>query len=64
MKNGPQIVSTILIGMGMWFLGRYAHGCIQEKRTVGAKKVAKEAVHSWEGEGGAIVERAPRASAR
>jgi hypothetical protein len=63
MKCNTQIVGAVLAGIGAVFLANYIQNISTQKRKVVTKKLAKEAVQSWEGEGGAIVERAPRTSA-
>ena len=63
MKSNVRIVGTVLAGLGTILLANYVQGISTQRRKHVTKKLAKEAVHSWEGEGGAIIERAPRASA-
>ena len=60
MNTNSRIVAGVAAALGALFVAKYAHTASRGKRKLIAKKQIKEAVQSWEGEGGAIIERAPR----
>jgi len=60
MNTNSRIVAGVAVALGALFVAKYVHTASHYKKKVVAKKQVKEAVQSWEGEGGAIVERAPR----
>ena len=62
MNSNARIVVAVLAGVGTILLANYVQGISTQKRKHVTKKLAKEAVHSWEGEGGAIIDHAPRSS--
>ena len=55
-----QIIGAVLAGLGMLFLGRYVQNVIHQNGKGHARKLAKHAVQSWEGEGGSVSEPLPR----
>jgi hypothetical protein len=60
MNSNIRIVSAVLVGLGTWLLASSVHSARKQTKKLATKKLTKEAVHAWEGEGGALVERAPR----
>lgn len=60
MNTNSRIVVGIAAALGALFVAKYAQTASHGRKRLVAKKQVKEAVHSWEGEGGAIIERAPR----
>ena len=60
MNTNSRIVAGVAAALGALFVAKYAHTASGHKKKLVAKKQVKEAVQSWEGEGGAIIERAPR----
>ena len=63
MRSNARIVGAVLAGLGTILLANYVQGISTKKRKHVTKKLAKEAVQSWEGEGGAIIDHAPRSPA-
>lgn len=63
MTSNVRIVGAVLVGVGTILLANYVQGISTQKRKHVTKKLAKEAVQSWEGEGGALIEHAPRSTA-
>ena len=61
MKSNSRIVGAVLVGMGAWLLGSYVQSNKKQLKKQAAKTFAKEAVQSWEGEGGTIIDPLPRA---
>jgi hypothetical protein len=62
MNNNRKLFGAVLAGVGTWLITRYVQNVKTHRQRV-TKKVAKDAVQSWEGEGGAIPEAAPRVGA-
>ena len=60
MKSNTQIVGAVLAGIGTLVLANHFHSSRKLNKKLVTKKLAKEAVQSWEGEGGALVEPIPR----
>jgi hypothetical protein len=54
MKGSTRIAGAVLAGLGTWLLAGYFQGIMRQRRGHANKKLAKEAVQSWEGEGGAL----------
>ena len=63
MKSNSRIVGAVLVGMGAWLLACYVQSNKKQHKKLVAKTLAKEAVQSWEGEGGTIIDPAPRHAA-
>jgi len=51
-----------MFGVSTFFLARYVQCAVKQQKHA-TKKLAKQAVHDWEGEGGNIIEAAPRSVA-
>ena len=60
MKSNSRIVGAVLVGMGAWLLACYVQSNKKQDKKLAAKTFAKEAVQSWEGEGGTIIDPTPR----
>lgn len=60
MNTNSRIVAGVAAALGALFVAKVAHTASRDKKKIVAKKQVKEAVQSWEGEGGAIIERPPR----
>ncbi len=58
--NG-KIIGACVTGLGALFLTHFAYTLIQQRQKRVNKKHAKVAVQTWEGEGGNIIDPAPRA---
>jgi len=59
MSNNTRIFGALLMGVGAWLVAcQVKDARLQHQR--GKKKLAKEAVQAWEGEGGNINDAAPR----
>lgn len=56
MKGNARIVGAILIGAGSWFLASQMNKALRQHAALTAKRIAKTALHSWENEGGALIE--------
>jgi uncharacterized membrane protein YbaN (DUF454 family) len=63
MKSNTQIVGAVLAGLCTLVLANHFQSNRKLTKKLVTKKLAKEAVQSWEGEGGALVDPAPRPSA-
>lgn len=53
--NNTRILSAVAVGAAAWLLARYVLHSLpvkQQKRV--AKKMTREALNTWEGEGGAV----------
>ena len=62
MKGNARIFGAVLVGVGTFLLTCCVQSAkLQQKRVT--KKLAKEATQAWEGEGGAIIDPAPRSTA-
>ena len=59
MNSNARLIGAVLMGVGAWLVAAQVKDARQlhHRRK---KKLAKEAVQSWEGEGGNINEAAPR----
>ena len=62
MRSNVRIASAVAIGLGTWFLGCYLKDAAQQRHKRVTKKLTKEAVHAWEGEGGTIIDPVPRSA--
>ena len=60
MKTNARILGAALVGVSTCLLTFYVRSLTKQNKLLDTKKLKKEAVQSWEGEGGAIIERAPR----
>ena len=56
MKSNSRIIGVVLMGFGTWALARYVQNSIKQKQKVVAKKIKREALQEWEGEGGNIID--------
>lgn len=63
MKSNSQIVGAVLVGLGTWVLGRYVVNTMHQQKTLANKKLIKQAVQNWEGEGGNVIDAAHRSAA-
>lgn len=63
MKSNSRIIGAVLMGVGTWAIARYVQKSIRQKQTVVAKKIKREALQEWEGEGGNIIDPVRRATA-
>jgi hypothetical protein len=63
MGNSSRIGKAVMVGVGTWLLTCYVQGAIKRHHGRTTKKLTKEAVQSWEGEGGAVAGVAPRSTA-
>ena len=59
MKGNTRIVGAVVAGLSTLLLANYVQSISRQKHVT--KKLAKEAVQSWEGEGGNIIDPLPRA---
>lgn len=62
MKVSPRMVTAVMCGVGTFLLARYVQSTRQRQKHV-TRKLAKQAVQDWEGEGGTIIDAAPRSAA-
>lgn len=62
MNSNARIASAVVIGLGTWFLSCYVKDAAQLRHKRTTKKMIKHAVHAWEGEGGNIIDPAPRST--
>lgn len=60
MKGNTRIVGAVVAGLGTLLLANYVQGINKQKKKHVTKKLAKEAVQAWEGEGGNIIDPVPR----
>ena len=60
MKSNTQIVGAVLVGLSACVLANLFQNHRKLTKKLVTKKLAKEAVQSWEGEGGALVDPLPR----
>ena len=58
MKGNTRIVGAVVAGLSTLLLANYVQSISRQKHVT--KKLAKEAVQSWEGEGGNIIDPLPR----
>ena len=62
MKSNRRIVGAVLVGVSTWLLTRYVQGIMKQNKRISTKKLTKDAVQAWEGEGGNIIDPVPRAA--
>lgn len=62
MKNNARIFGAALVGVSTCLLTLYVRSLTKQKKLLDTKILKKEAVQSWEGEGGAIIDHVPRAT--
>ncbi|MCY7386939.1 MAG: hypothetical protein LH481_02575 [Burkholderiales bacterium] len=62
MKSNKRMVGAVVVGLTTWLLATYFQTGRKHTKKLVTRKLAKEAVQSWEGEGGAIIDPLPRAS--
>ena len=60
MNSNTRLMGAVLVGMSACVLANVFHSNRKLSKKLVTKKLAKEAVQSWEGEGGALVEPLPR----
>ena len=63
MKGNTRIVGAVVAGLSTLLLANYVQSINKQKKKHVTKKLAKEAVQAWEGEGGNIIDPLPRAVA-
>ncbi len=59
MNGRTKIVSSVLLGVGAWFVTNYVCNAIQKRELLAKKKLKREATQEWEGEGGSIIDQKP-----
>ena len=62
MQSNGRIISTVLAGVGSFLLACYVQNAMTQRKRV-TKEIARDAVRAWEGEGGALIDAAPRTNA-
>ena len=62
MKSNRRIVGAVLVGVSTWLLTCYVQGVMKQNKRISTKKLTKDAVQAWEGEGGTIIDPVPRAA--
>ena len=60
MKGNTRIVGAVVAGLSTLLLANYVQSISKQKKKHVTKKLAKEAVQAWEGEGGNIIDPLPR----
>lgn len=60
MKSNARILGAVMLGVSTWLITSYVQNVMQQQKKRVTKKLTKEAVQAWEGEGGSIIEPAPR----
>ncbi len=60
MNTNLRIAAGVAAALGALLVAKYAHTASRDKKKLVARKQVKEAVQSWEGEGGATIERPAR----
>lgn len=60
MKGNTRIVGAVVAGLSTLLLANYVQSINKQKKKHVTKKLAKEAVQAWEGEGGNIIDPLPR----
>ena len=60
MKRKTRLISTVVAGLGTCLLAKYVYASRQQNTKLATKKLAKQAVQSWEGEGGNTIDPVPR----
>ena len=63
MKRNTKLIGTVVAGLGTCLLAKYVYGTRQQNTKLVTKKLAKQAVQSWEGEGGNTIDPVPRQTA-
>ena len=63
MKSNSRIFGVVLMGVGTWLLARYVQSAKQQQQKLVTKKLGRQAVQAWEGEGGNIIDPVPRKAA-
>lgn len=63
MKTNSRIVGAVLMGVGTWVIARYIQSAKQQQQKLATKKIGRQAVQAWEGEGGNIIDPVPRQTA-
>ena len=63
MNSNARIIGAVLASLGAWFVASQIRNVAQHHRKLATKKLAREAVHDWEGEGGTIADPVPRHTA-
>ncbi len=61
MKANTRVVGAVVAGLSTLLLANYVQRINKQKTKHVTRKLAKEAVQSWEGEGGNIIDPVPRA---
>ncbi len=61
MQSNGRIIGAVLAGVGSLLLACYVQNAVTQRKRV-TKELARDAVRAWEGEGGALIEAAPRAN--
>ena len=59
MQSNGRIIGAVLAGVGSLLLACYVQNAMTQRKRV-TKVLARDAVRAWEGEGGALIEAAPR----
>ena len=54
-----RVVNAVLLGAGALLLSHFVQSVCQHSNKRINKKLAKQAVHQWEGEGGNIIDPVP-----
>ena len=62
MKGNSQIIGAVVVGMSTLLLASYFRSASRRHQQRVTKKSSREAFQCWEGEGGAIIPVAPRAT--
>lgn len=62
MQSNGRIIGAVLAGVGSLLLAYYVQSVVTQRKRA-AKELARNAVRAWEGEGGALIDAAPRANA-
>ncbi len=63
MKRNSTIAGLLLAGAGAWLVGCFVQGVMQRNHLLATRKLSKQANNTWEGEGGTIIDPAPRPNA-
>lgn len=63
MNSNARILGAVVVGVSTWLLTSYVQSIMKQKKKHTTKKLAKEAVQSWEGEGGAVIDTVRRSTA-
>ena len=62
MKTNKSVIGAMLASLGAALLCNHIQNISTKRRRTIIKKLAKEEINTWEGEGGAIVNRPSRAT--